>query len=176
MEASSGEIWAILRTSGIGLLQRTRIACIGFQVVKISKMAKWIEIEQQTDTTSVPSGRFPVPRGRGIKGKCRSVAFVKKIKEDFMFCVKCGTELNEGAEFCSKCGTKVGVTEKPVRKSKSFIPITILGIILLIIGIVFVPPGWYNGGVYYSHPHQAITLLIGFIFLAFGIAKFIKNR
>jgi len=25
-----------------------------------------------------------------------------------MFCAKCGTELNEGAEFCSKCGTKAG--------------------------------------------------------------------
>jgi len=27
-----------------------------------------------------------------------------------MFCAKCGTELNEGAEFCSKCGTKVGAS------------------------------------------------------------------
>jgi len=27
-----------------------------------------------------------------------------------MFCTKCGTELNEGAEFCSKCGTKVGLS------------------------------------------------------------------
>ena len=31
-------------------------------------------------------------------------------KEDFMFCTKCGTELNEGSEFCSKCGTKVGLS------------------------------------------------------------------
>ena len=27
-----------------------------------------------------------------------------------MFCVKCGAELNEGAEFCTKCGAKVGVS------------------------------------------------------------------
>ena len=27
-----------------------------------------------------------------------------------MFCVKCGTELNEGAEFCTKCGTKAGAS------------------------------------------------------------------
>ena len=33
-----------------------------------------------------------------------------RIMEDFMFCAKCGTQLNEGSEFCSKCGTKVGLS------------------------------------------------------------------
>lgn len=30
-----------------------------------------------------------------------------------MFCVNCGTELNDNAKFCSNCGYKVGNTIEP---------------------------------------------------------------
>ena len=35
-----------------------------------------------------------------------------------MFCMKCGTQLNEGTTFCSGCGTKVGEQESVVEETK----------------------------------------------------------
>lgn len=36
--------------------------------------------------------------------------YESRIREETMFCVKCGAEVFEGYNFCMKCGSKIEVT------------------------------------------------------------------